>query len=226
MNYRIFEDEVINGELWQYPDTNTFVIENLGGQDLVLSGSNPVRVSNTMHYNVTQPVKKILSPGETTTCTASFDFHLADGSYRLTEFMVYSNDVSNYSNRVYFYGKSVSNYVITNPKPYAPVNLTYSQVTTNRIELNWEDRSSLETGYKIYKKTSLSGDFVEIGSVGENQITFTDNSYDDTATITWYRVCAYTVNNKSNYIMAKINSTSIVTYDAGFAYGPNIFYEN
>ena len=62
---------------------------------------------------------------------------------------------------------------------------------TNRVSLSWSDNSNNETGFKIQRKTGITGTYGDIGTTGSNATSYTDN---DTAlkdgTLYYYRVSA------------------------------------
>ena len=76
---------------------------------------------------------------------------------------------------------------------YPPSNLNCSQNADMSIELNWNDNSTLETGFSIERKIN-SGNFIEIAELEEINIeTYTDmdtTAYEIGDTLT-YRVRAY-----------------------------------
>jgi len=78
----------------------------------------------------------------------------------------------------------------------APTNLT-ATVIVDAILLEWDDNSSIEDGFHIERRTSEE-DFEIIASVGENIETFTDTTAEPSI-MYYYRVCAYTAYNQSEY---------------------------
>ena len=75
--------------------------------------------------------------------------------------------------------------------PAPPSNLTITSLLTNRVSLSWSDNSSNEIGFKIQRKTGITGTYVDIRTTAANVTSYTDN---DTAlrdgTVYYYRVCA------------------------------------
>jgi hypothetical protein len=75
--------------------------------------------------------------------------------------------------------------------PAAPSGLTITSLLTNRVSLSWTDNSGDESGFKIQRKTGVTGTYVDIRTTGANVTSYTDN---DTAlrdgTLYYYRVCA------------------------------------
>lgn len=52
--------------------------------------------------------------------------------------------------------------------PETPSNLTCAAVSTNQINLTWNDNSQNEEGFKIEQSSPLSGNFREIGTINAN----------------------------------------------------------
>jgi fibronectin type 3 domain-containing protein len=75
--------------------------------------------------------------------------------------------------------------------PAAPSGLTITSLLTNKVSLSWTDNSGDESGFKIQRKTGVTGTYAQIKQTGANVTTYTDN---DTAlkdgTLYYYRVCA------------------------------------
>lgn len=57
----------------------------------------------------------------------------------------------------------------------APSNLNLTIVSNTQIQLDWTDNSELETGFVIERRQENEADFGQIGTVGANITTFTDN---------------------------------------------------
>ena len=75
--------------------------------------------------------------------------------------------------------------------PAPPSGLTITSLLTNKVSLSWTDNSGDESGFKIQRKTGVTGTYAQIKQTGANVTTYTDN---DTAlkdgTLYYYRVCA------------------------------------
>lgn len=85
---------------------------------------------------------------------------------------------------------------LPNP-PVAPSNLTVSvpaggvsasAVGSTQLTLNWVDQSDNETGFKIERRTAITG-FAQVGMVGANVTTFTDQNLSP-QTLYFYQVKA------------------------------------
>ncbi len=93
----------------------------------------------------------------------------------------------------------------------APTNLTAAllqdSISNNFIKLCWLDNSSNEEVFKIQRKTGSYRFYQDIGTVGENNTTFSD--YDiEINTQYFYRVYAYKQGIQSNYS----NETEIMIF--------------
>ncbi len=76
--------------------------------------------------------------------------------------------------------------------PITPSGLTITSVTSSKVFLAWTDNSGDEAGFTIQRKKGATGTYAQIGTVGANVTTYTDN--DNTlldGTQYYYQVCAY-----------------------------------
>ena len=75
--------------------------------------------------------------------------------------------------------------------PAAPSGLTITSLLSNKVSLSWSDNSGDESGFKIQRKTGVTGTYADIRTTAANVTSYTDN---DTAltdgTLYYYRVCA------------------------------------
>jgi hypothetical protein len=76
------------------------------------------------------------------------------------------------------------------PRPVAPLNLTATALSTSRIALSWRDNSNNEQGFRIQRKTGVSGAWSQIATVGANVRTYQNTGLSRNTTY-YYRVCAY-----------------------------------
>ncbi len=82
--------------------------------------------------------------------------------------------------------------------PTAPINLTATSTSFSRIDLQWEDTSSNETGFKIERKTGIGGTYSEIDSVGIGQTAYASTELMGGTTY-YYRVRAFNNDGPSGY---------------------------
>src|SRR5207249_8116865 len=55
-----------------------------------------------------------------------------------------------------------------------PTSATATAVSSTQINLTWVDNSASETGYKIERKTTVSGTYAQIAQVGANEHGYRD----------------------------------------------------
>ena len=73
--------------------------------------------------------------------------------------------------------------------PAAPSGLTITSLVSNKVTLSWTDNANNETGFKIQRKTGVTGTYVQIGTPGANVTTYADGTVTD-GTLYYYRVSA------------------------------------
>ena len=76
------------------------------------------------------------------------------------------------------------------PPPDAPSDLNATAFSPSRIDLDWQDNSSDETGFRIERSPDGSSGWAQVGSVGANATTFSDTGLSCETTY-HYRVRAY-----------------------------------
>ncbi len=81
---------------------------------------------------------------------------------------------------------------------FAPINLSATAASATQINLVWQDRSSIESGFRIERKEGIGGAWQEIATVGANIGTYSDTSVAP-ATLYLYRVRAYNGGTNSAY---------------------------
>jgi hypothetical protein len=79
--------------------------------------------------------------------------------------------------------------------PATPSNLTASGISSNQISLAWQDNSSDENGYLVYRTPTGLGLWTEIATTGAGQTTFTDSNLSPGAYN--YKVRSYNTVGKS-----------------------------
>lgn len=95
----------------------------------------------------------------------------------------------------------------TSYKKIAPANLRLKNVTTNSISLIWQDRSSSESKYEIWRAADGAQDYTLIGTVPHNVRTFTDSNLASNKTYN-YAVRAVFGNSYSDFS----NTITVSTY--------------
>lgn len=74
--------------------------------------------------------------------------------------------------------------------PLAPDNLTAQALSSSSIYLTWNDNSSNEIGFKIFRSSSPGGGFAEIDSVPANSEEYTDSGLSPDSTY-YYQVIVW-----------------------------------
>ncbi|MBL7856258.1 MAG: fibronectin type III domain-containing protein [Cyclobacteriaceae bacterium] len=74
--------------------------------------------------------------------------------------------------------------------PTAPTNLQLTALSNTSVKVDWQDNSSNETGFRIFRSAAAAGPFVEVGNVGADIHTFTNTGLTGRTTY-YYKVEAY-----------------------------------
>jgi hypothetical protein len=86
----------------------------------------------------------------------------------------------------------------TSTPPAAPSGLAASAISSTQINLSWADNSSDETGFRIERRTDLSGTWSQIATAGAGATSFADTTAAP-ATTYFYRVQATNSAGASGY---------------------------
>lgn len=81
--------------------------------------------------------------------------------------------------------------------PLAPSDLEADKIASDKVELNWEDNSDIESGFKL-ERAKGSGSYSQIASLGAGIEDYTDNSVESGKNYS-YRVMAYNNVGNSKY---------------------------
>jgi YVTN family beta-propeller protein len=106
--------------------------------------------------------------------------------------------------------------------PRAPSSLTATLGAKNAITITWNDNSSDEVGFKIYRKQYIQGTFSLLATVDENITEYTDSSSKDAETNYYYQICAYNYAGDSSFsdsTYSTTGSSSTGCFIATAAYG-------
>lgn len=95
--------------------------------------------------------------------------------------------------------------------PVAPTALSTSTVSTNAVQLNWNDNAGNETSYKIERKTGVAGTYQEVTQVGANSTSYMDNVGLLAGVQYYYRVRASNAVGNSAYSSEAIGTTAVPT---------------
>ena len=124
----------------------------------------------------------------TTTYTDTGLTQITNYHYRVSAYNVIGN--SDYSNTA-----SATTFDLP---PASPSNLNATAVASGQIKLAWIDNSSNETGFAIERSPNGVNNWIEITTVADNTITYTDTGLTSGTTF-FYRVAAYNLNGNSAF---------------------------
>ena len=98
------------------------------------------------------------------------------------------------------------------PSPLlAPTGLTATTVSSSSINLSWNDNSSNETGYRVYRANSSGSLYTEIATLGPNAESYTATSLSASTTYYFYVSVYGTGNSKGSNTASATTSGPIVT---------------
>jgi phosphodiesterase/alkaline phosphatase D-like protein len=81
----------------------------------------------------------------------------------------------------------------------APSNLTAAAVSSNQINLSWQDNSGNESGFRIERKTGAGGTYSQIAAAAANAVSYSDASGLSPNSTYYYRIAAYNADGNSAY---------------------------
>ena len=87
--------------------------------------------------------------------------------------------------------------------------MTATAVSANRIDLEWNDNSTNEDGFRIERKTGVGGTYAQIDTVGSDVETYSDTGLSALAEC-FYRVFSY----DSGVDLEQSNEASATTHAA------------
>ena len=102
---------------------------------------------------------------------------------------------------------------LTMPVPAAPTNIKATAISYNVINLAWNDNSNNETGFEIYRSTSLNDPFNIIATTTANKNTYRDSLLTPQTTY-YYKVKAINNNGNSGFSMADGSGLQYDYYEA------------
>ncbi|MBU1115315.1 MAG: fibronectin type III domain-containing protein [Bacteroidetes bacterium] len=82
------------------------------------------------------------------------------------------------------------------PPPTLPDRVSAFVVSSSEITVSWDDETSNEDGFKIYRSTSSGGSYTQIGTVGANVTTYSSIGLAASTTY-YYQVSAYNAGGDS-----------------------------
>lgn len=97
-------------------------------------------------------------------------------------------------------------------KPAAPTNILATAVSYSKINLTWNDNSTNETGFEVYRATSLAGPFQIITTTAANAVSYADSLLQP-ATTYYYKVQAINSNGNSGFAAAEAGGLEYGYYE-------------
>lgn len=94
--------------------------------------------------------------------------------------------------------------------PFAPSDLTTTDVQQTSISLAWTDNSDNEDGFEIERRLANGGNWAFVGAVGQDQVTFTSTGLVPT-TLYQFRVRGYNSDGVNTYYGPYSNQLTVST---------------
>ncbi|MEW6619859.1 MAG: fibronectin type III domain-containing protein [bacterium] len=82
-------------------------------------------------------------------------------------------------------------------RPFVPTNLKISSISSNQINLSWQDNSDNETGFELERKVE-EGNYEKITNIPANTTSYEDKKLEPNTTY-YYRIMSYNQAGKSSY---------------------------
>lgn len=92
------------------------------------------------------------------------------------------------------------------PEPYVPSNLNATAISSEEIELVWDDNSVDEKGFYVYRKDN--GDYRRITALSANT-TFYQDSNLNPQTAYWYQISSYSDSGESGLSNEALATTMV-----------------
>jgi hypothetical protein len=125
-------------------------------------------------------------------------------------YRIYAYDASGNSTISNVAGAQTNSEPVASPE--APTNLHAQAISDTRIEFSWEDNSSYEDGFKIFRSPDDST-YTQIDTTDPNIASYTDTGLTQ-STLYYYKVLAYNSVNESDDDSAAEGPTSATTLTA------------
>jgi len=97
---------------------------------------------------------------------------------------------------------TLTDYITVSAAPATPANFIVSGATVSSLTLNWQDNSTNETGFNIYRwgYDGAQWTFIYLASVGANTTSYTQTGLDCGSDFNFYELSAYNANGESPHI--------------------------
>lgn len=99
------------------------------------------------------------------------------------------------------------------PVPAAATNVKATALSYNKIQVTWNDNSNNETGFEIYRATSLAGPYTIVTTAPANATSYTDSSLTPQTTY-YYQVKALNKNGTAGASLSDISGLQYEYYEA------------
>lgn len=106
-----------------------------------------------------------------------------------------------------------ANYVNAGTVPAVPTNVIAAATAYNKIKLTWKDNSNNETGFEVYRSTSVTGAYNIVATTVANTVAFTDSALSPSSTY-FYKIQA--INKYGNSGLSK--QDTIISASNGLNY--------
>ncbi len=103
------------------------------------------------------------------------------------------------------------------PNPEAPSHLVAASPASSKVSLSWNDNSTNETGFQVWRSTNATTGFTLIATVAANSNAYADNSVTNLTRYYYYVVAVNGTypSGKSNTVYATPGNTAPVISDPG-----------
>ncbi|HTI09474.1 MAG TPA: PA14 domain-containing protein [Puia sp.] len=98
----------------------------------------------------------------------------------------------------------IQNVSVSGTVPAAPSKLTAVAASAKKINLSWQDNGTNETGFQIFRSTSVTGPFAVVATVKPNKTTYGDSSLSPSTTY-YYRIQSINQSGSSGFDLDAAN---------------------
>ncbi|HXS37426.1 MAG TPA: PA14 domain-containing protein [Flavipsychrobacter sp.] len=106
------------------------------------------------------------------------------------------------------------------PVPAAPSTVAATATAYNKVNVSWTDNSTNETGFEIYRATSLAGKYSIVNTTAAGSTSFTDTTVAASTTY-YYKVQAINNNGGSGYDPISVGLLNYSYYQGSWTKLPN-----
>jgi fibronectin type 3 domain-containing protein len=117
-----------------------------------------------------------------------------------------------------------ASYTPAGTAPAKPTAIVASASSYNKVNVSWTSNSTTQTGFEVYRATSVSGPWAIVGTAGANATSFADGNQIQAATKYYYKVQAINQYGGSGYDTASVGALMYNFYQGLF--DPLINYDS